>query len=176
MRRYATPTAIISVSSGRTKISINGLAKMKTNTDTRSEKTTAVIMCTNETPVDTVVTSGPEVLCNKGGKGIPKFLHGHIGERVNLHSCRKSCHYRCSKAVDGPPIIRDSQIHHRLLDASQCREGSYFLQASTVKTHIFMMPSQFRTPSVSINDDAQSSYSLSEDSGRSHAMNPPIQL
>ena len=106
MRRYATPTAIISVSSGRTKISINGLAKMKTNTDTRSEKNNSRDKCTANTPADTVVTCCPKVLCNESGKGVPKFLHGHIGERVNLHSCRKAAITAVPKLLTSPCTIR----------------------------------------------------------------------
>ena len=42
MRRYSVPMRSISASSGRTKISINGLAKKKTNSEMTREKTIVI--------------------------------------------------------------------------------------------------------------------------------------
>mgnify|MGYP000043152610 CR=1 FL=1 len=174
MRRYATPTAIISVSSGRTKISINGLAKMKTNTDTRSAKNNSRDKCTANTPVDTVVTSGPEVLCNKGGKGVPKFLHGHIGEGVDFYRGGKCGHDGRPEAVHQALYHQNTEIHDRLLHAGQQRKMRDFRHESPIKTHVTAGNTQARHTRQCVQPQPDTGYPLCKHSRRCSSCHAPM--
>ena len=78
-----------------------------------------------------------EILGNEGGKSIPELLNGHIGERVDLDCCGECGHDNRTKTIYQPLHHQYSEVHHRLLDASQCGERSDFSQAGTVEAHIF---------------------------------------
>ena len=68
---------------------------------------------------------------------VPEFLNRHIGERVDLDCCGECGHDSRTKTIYQPLHHQYSEIHHGLLDASQCGERSDFFQAGTVEAHIF---------------------------------------
>lgn len=150
MRRYSTPMRSISGFIRTDENKHQRLGKKENQQRDDKGKDDRYKKCAAYSPAYAISFPRPEILGDKSGKSIPEFLNGHIGERVDLDCRGECCHDSRAKTIYQPLHHQYAEVHHRLLDASQCGEGSDFFQAGTVEAHILPVQPQFGTFLVSI--------------------------
>ena len=66
------------------------------------------------------------ILGDKQGKGIAKFLHRHVCQRIDFDRGGKSCHDRSTEAVYQSLDHQDTKVHNGLLQTGEKGVASHF--------------------------------------------------